>query len=122
MYEDGNALYAPYIHPWFNEDDELWFVISHAVPTWNVFLMRADLNWDQAGINLLAEGGFEEHPTQALSYKTMWHVNAAALTSRDAHSGKIACRFSNTNPASGRTYALRRYPCSRMPITRSSAG
>ena len=60
-------------------------------------IMRADLNWDQAGINLLAEGGFEEHPTQALSYKTMWHVNAAALTSRDAHSGKIACRFSNTN-------------------------
>ena len=59
--------------------------------------MRADLDWDQAGINLLAEGGFEEHPTQALSYKTMWHMNAAALTSRDAHSGKIACRFSNTN-------------------------
>ena len=97
MYEDGNALYAPYIHPWFNEKDELWFVISHAVPTWNVFLMRADLNWDEAGVNLLSEGGFEEHPTQALSYKTRWNVNTAALTSRDAHSGKIACRFSNTN-------------------------
>lgn len=95
MYEDGNALYAPYIHPWFNDGDCLWFVISHAVPTWNVFLMRADLNWDQAGINLLAEGGFEEHPTQALGYKTMWNVHASALTSRDAHSGKIACRFSN---------------------------
>lgn len=96
MYEDGNALYAPYIHPWFNDKEELWFVLSHAVPTWNVFLMRADLKWDAAGVNLVAEGGFEEYPNQALGYKTMWNVNADALTSRQAHTGKVACRFSNT--------------------------
>lgn len=93
----ATLLYAHYIHPGSTEKDELWSSISHAVPTWNVFLMRADLNWDEAGVNLLSEGGFEEHPTQALSYKTRWNVNTAALTSRDAHSGKIACRFSNTN-------------------------
>lgn len=98
LYEDGNGLYGPYIHPWFNEDNELWFVLSHAIPTWNVFLMRAELGWDEAGVNLLSEGGFEEHPTQALGYKTMWKMNPAALSSRDAHSGKIACRFSNTRP------------------------
>ncbi|MFR0894471.1 MAG: hypothetical protein ACLSGF_06345 [Alistipes onderdonkii] len=61
------------------------------------FPMRADLNWDQSGDQSACRRRFREHPTQALSYKTMWHVNAAALTSRDAHSGKIACRFSNTN-------------------------
>lgn len=98
LYEDGNALYAPYIHPWFNEGGELWFVLSHAVPTWNVFLMRADLGWDEAGVNLLSEGGFEEHAAQALGYKTRWRVNAAALSTRDAHSGRIACRFANTTP------------------------
>lgn len=96
MYEDGNALYAPYIHPWFNDGDDLWFVLSHAVPTWNIFLMKATLGWDASGMNLLAEGGFEEHTSDALSYRTMWDFNDAALTSRTGHTGNVSCRFSFT--------------------------
>ena len=96
MYEDGNALYGPYIHPWFTDGKDLWFVLSHAVPTWNIFLMHADLEWDDNGVNIVSEGGFEEYTSNAIQYKTMWKVDASAMTSRTAHSGKVSCSFSNT--------------------------
>jgi hypothetical protein len=96
MYEDGTAFYAPYIYPWALDGRDLWFVVSHSQPTWNIFLEHSTLTWDAAGLNIVSEGSFEEYPQKSLSYKTMWKFNEGALTSRDAHYGKVSAKFSNT--------------------------
>lgn len=94
MEEDGNALYGPYIHPWFNNGKDLYFVISHAKPIWNVFLMHTQLIDDLLGFNILAEGGFEEFSDQPINYRTMWKVSNSTA-SPDAHSGQYSCKLSN---------------------------
>ena len=67
MYEDGNALYAP-LYPSLVQRKDESRGSSSRMPYLHgtFFLMRADLNWDEAGVNLARKADSEEHPTQAL--------------------------------------------------------
>ncbi len=52
-------LYGGFIHPWTNNDQDLYFLMSQWQP-YNVYLMRTRLS-DSAGDNIVSDGGFEEH-------------------------------------------------------------
>jgi len=97
-----NGTYGPSIHPWFCDGRDLWFVSSTVTSspsvsydTWHIFLYHAKLKGDDEGFNMVWEGGFEDYPTESISYKTLWKA-ANASTTHDAHSGKNACRLTNT--------------------------
>lgn len=96
------GTYGPSIHPWFCDGRDLWFVSSSVTSnpsvnynTWHIFLYHAKLKADEDGFNMLWEGGFEDNPTESISYKTLWKAPNASTT-HDAHSGKTACRLTNT--------------------------
>ncbi len=98
-----NDGYGPYIHPWFCDGEDLWFVLSSVnrksgadYDTWHIHLYHAALEGDPEGMNMVWEGGFENEPNESISYKTLWNISNSTST-RDAHSGKIACRLSNPN-------------------------
>jgi len=105
MEEDGNALYAPYFHPWFNDGKEMYYFISHASPTWNTFLVYADLEEDPAGFNMISEGGFEEYPSNEISYRTPWWLPDSEATD-DAKSGSVACKLVNGQDGAFKDAAL----------------
>jgi hypothetical protein len=94
MKEDGNALYAPYFHPWFNDSKEMYYVISHASPIWNMFLVHAGLEEDPNGFNMLSEGGFEEYTDKEISFRSPWWLPDSEATG-DAKSGNVACKLEN---------------------------
>jgi hypothetical protein len=60
------GLYGGFIHPWFNDKDEFYFMLSEW-PLYNVAWMRAGLAAAPAGDsgNLLSDAGFEEQGTSA---------------------------------------------------------
>lgn len=97
--EDG---YGPYIHPWFCDGRDLWYVASSVTPsgrgydTWHIHLYHAELREFAGGFNMVWEGGFENDPNKPISYRTLWHGIGNSTSTRDAHGGKIACRLQNT--------------------------
>ena len=96
--EDG---YGPYIHPWFCGGRDLWYVASSVTPsgkgydTWHIHLYHAKLRELSGGFNMVWEGGFENDPNQSIAYRTLWRNIENSTSTRDAHSGKIACRTVN---------------------------
>ena len=96
-----NGTYGPSIHPWFCDGRDFWFVSSTVTmdskvsyDTWHIFLYHAKLREDAAGFNMVWESGFENEPTESISYKTLWKTYEAS-TSYDAHSGKASCKLIN---------------------------
>lgn len=105
MEEDGSALYAPYFHPWTNDSKDIYYVISHASPIWNMFLMHGTLGEDPNGFNLLAEGGFEEYADKEISYRSPWLLPNSVATD-DAKSGQVACKLINGQDGAFKDIAL----------------
>lgn len=97
--EDG---YGPYIHPWFCDGRDLWYVVSTVTPsgkgydTWHIHLYHAKLRELESGFNMVWEGGFENEPNKSIAYRTLWRNIENSISTRDAHSGKIACKLLNT--------------------------
>lgn len=96
--EDG---YGPYIHPWFCNGRDLWFVLSSVTSspsasydTWHIHLYHAKLQDDADGFNMVWEGGFENEPNDPISYRTLWNI-PNSISTRDCHGGKIACKLVN---------------------------
>ncbi|RVU00998.1 DUF4185 domain-containing protein [Mucilaginibacter limnophilus] len=94
MPEDGNALYAPYFHPYSANTKDIYFIISHAAPIWNMFLVKAGISQDPAGFNLIGEGGFEDYPDNNISFRSPWYLPGSTATA-DSRSGKVACKLDN---------------------------
>lgn len=103
--QDSNDVniggYGPSIHPWFCDGDDLWFVLSSVTSnsavdydTWHIHLWKAELQAEAEPMNMLWEGGFEYDPGESISYRTRWTAPNANST-RDCHSGKIACKLVN---------------------------
>lgn len=97
--DNGNAVYAPYFHPWYNNGSDLYYFVSYArqqitnEQKYNIFLYHTSID---GGIlfNMLSEPGFEELPSLALGDSTHWKVpNSVAST--DAHSGGVSCKLTN---------------------------
>lgn len=93
--------YAPYIHPWFCDGRDLWFVLSSvdrkpsaSYDTWHIHLYRAKLREDAEGFNMIWEAGFENEPNESIAYRTLWNCPLSTST-RDCHGGKIACKTVN---------------------------
>lgn len=93
--------YGPYIHPWFCDGRDLWYVVSTVTPsgngydTWHIHLWHAKLRELEGGFNMVWEGGFENEPNQPIGYRTLWRDIENSTTTRDAHGGKVACRLMN---------------------------
>lgn len=52
------GLYGSFIHPWTNNGTDLYFIMSQWEP-YNTFLMKASLNSDMLGDNIVSDPGFE---------------------------------------------------------------
>jgi hypothetical protein len=64
------GLYSSFIHPWTNNGTDLYFIMSQWGP-YNSYLMKATLNSDMLGDNIVTEPGFEsqaETPVMAPWY------------------------------------------------------
>ncbi|MFT3680523.1 MAG: DUF4185 domain-containing protein [Ferruginibacter sp.] len=99
MEDNGNAVYAPYFHPWFAGSDDLYYCVSYAhenvvTEKWNVFLYHSRLDSSLA-FNLLSEPGFEELPGLALGDSTKWTVTNS-VADADTHTGNVSCKLTNT--------------------------
>lgn len=95
--------YGPYIHPWFCNGRDLWFVLSSVTSsttesynTWHIHLYHAKLKADADGFNMIWEGGFENDPSKPISHKTLWNCSDV-ISSHDAHSGNISCKQANVS-------------------------
>ena len=64
--------------------------------TWHIHLYHAKLRELESGFNMVWEGGFENEPNKSIAYRTLWRNIENSISTRDAHSGKIACKLLNT--------------------------
>ncbi len=94
--------YGPSIHPWFCDGKDLWYVLSSVTDsgkgydTWHIHLWHAKLQGLERGFNMVWESGFEYDSNQSIGYRTLWTGTENCTTTRDAHSGKLACKLANT--------------------------
>lgn len=108
--DNGNAIYAPYFHPWYNNGSDLYYLVSYARQQitsegkWNIFLYHTSID---GGIlfNMLSEPGFEELPSLGLGDSTHWKVpNSVAST--NTHSGSVSCKLTNNTAGQFRDAAV----------------
>ncbi|MBD2867193.1 DUF4185 domain-containing protein [Paenibacillus arenilitoris] len=76
----GAGLYGPFIHPWYNDGDELYFTMSRWRPEYNVFFMKADLVEDSLEGNLLSDPGFEDQLADEAA--APWYAAGSAVMER----------------------------------------
>ncbi|REE69589.1 uncharacterized protein DUF4185 [Paenibacillus taihuensis] len=85
---DFPGLYNAFIHPWSTNSSDMYFVMSQWTP-YNTFLMKATLNADSFGDNLVSEPGFETQ--DATPVMAPWYTTGNGGIDRNlgsAHSGQ----------------------------------
>jgi hypothetical protein len=88
-----NSVYGPMLHPWFNDEPNLYLNVSQWLP-YNVFFMKVPFAIDQTEQNLVSDPGFEDqipHPTQGPGpYRPWCHAGTTRAnldSARLAHGG-----------------------------------
>jgi len=91
--ENGYDIYAPMLHPWFANGTDLYYFVSHASPSYAIFLYHSTLV--PTDFNMVSDPGFEEFPNDFSGPKSQWKIVGAYRTS-DAHGGVSAGEVDNS--------------------------
>jgi D-arabinan endo alpha-(1,5)-arabinofuranosidase len=75
-----NSIYGPMLHPWFNDEPNLYLNVSQWL-AYNVFFLKAPFVIDETEQNLVTDPGFEDQIAHAVTgpYRPWCHAGTTAV-------------------------------------------